>query len=66
MKKLLFGKTCSVWWCFKKPWRHMQISVGGIIADLVPYCEKHAKIADEVLAASEVKAKLPIDYKGLV
>lgn len=62
---LSIGKTCSVWYCIKKPWRYMQISAGGVIGDEVPYCEKHAKIADEVLKAGEVKSKVPIDYQGL-
>ena len=65
MKKLFFGETCSVWYCFKKPWRYMQISVVELIVEEVPYCEKHAKIADEVLRDGEVKAKVPINYQGL-
>ena len=65
MKTFLFGKRCSLWYCFKKPWRYLQISIGEQSGTPIPYCERHARIADELFKENEIKLKVPHDYTPL-
>ena len=60
MKKVT---RCSVWWCWRKVWRFIRLNIDGAI-EYIPYCEKHAKIADEALKEG-IKTKIPYYYKKI-
>lgn len=71
MKIKIFKKSCDLWFCFKKQWRCVQISMGNdkdrIVSEIVScYCERHVKIMDEMFKKGEIKTKVPIEeYEGL-
>ena len=54
---------CSIWWCWRKVWRYMRLDIGGV-RTYIPYCERHTKIADEILKEG-IKTKKPYNYKSL-
>ena len=58
------SKRCSIWYCFRKVWRYLQLDIAGH-KEHIPYCEKHAKLADELFKDGEIKTKIPLDYTTL-
>lgn len=72
MKNFLFGETCTVWWCFKKPWMYLRITPGRWIkagssdeCTEVGYCERHARMVDEMFRERDIKTRGEVDYKPL-
>ncbi len=62
----LFRNTCDLWFCFRKQWKCVLLDYGGVKRIGVCYCERHARIADEMFKSGEIKTKVPIeDYQGL-
>ena len=49
-------ERCHLWWCFKKSTGAMEISVDGKVIVRTPYCEKHGKIAEEIIKERDFKS----------
>lgn len=64
MKQLIFGKTCSLWYCLKRPDLYLQLSAGKRIKT-IPYCAKHARIADELFREGEIEVEGLYNYHPL-
>ena len=44
-------ERCSPWWCWRKSVGHIEISGAGMV-EKIPYCNRHAIFAKEVLEKS--------------
>lgn len=64
VKKWVFGERCSVTWCLRAPDIFMRISAGVRII-YIPYCDRHARVADMLFRSGEIKLDIPADYTPL-
>lgn len=63
-KKRFLNERCTVSWCFRRPVLWLQLDA-VIAIEHIPFCDRHARIADHMMKSGDIKVPMKHTYKGL-